>query len=237
MNGCEISLNRTGNGGHGGAGALGSGNGGNGGRGGGLYAFLGSAVVIDNCTISSNETGAGGLGASDGDGGDGGGIYGDTSLAIYNGTVANNSAAERGDGGGIWSRTAAFLVQDTIIADNEADTGSDCYGDLTSGGHNLIFDFNNCNLGGSQTSDITGVDPWLGPLQINAPGSTTTHAIPFASPAIDAGGCSRGLSTLDQRGVSRPQGEACDIGAYEFDPAAWRFRYFPLIPAASGSGR
>ena len=42
------------------------------------------------------------------------------------------------------------------------------------------------------------------------------------SPAIDAGnpsGCrdfAGELITTDQRGVARPQGAACDIGAYEF---------------------
>jgi hypothetical protein len=38
------------------------------------------------------------------------------------------------------------------------------------------------------------------------------------SPAIDAGSCtdSDGITvTVDQRGVARPQGATCDIGAFE----------------------
>ncbi len=45
-------------------------------------------------------------------------------------------------------------------------------------------------------------------------GPTLTHALLPGSPAIDAGVAVVGLST-DQRGTSRPQGRAPDIGAFE----------------------
>jgi len=53
-------------------------------------------------------------------------------------------------------------------------------------------------------------------LQDNG-GPTQTHALLQDSPAIDAGSCEAAESDIetDQRGVARPQGEACDIGAYE----------------------
>lgn len=54
----------------------------------------------------------------------------------------------------------------------------------------------------------------LGPLQDNG-GHTWTHALLPGSPAIDAIpniGCN---VATDQRGVSRPQGTNCDIGAFE----------------------
>jgi len=41
-----------------------------------------------------------------------------------------------------------------------------------------------------------------------------THALLFDSPARDAGGAS--CLPTDQRGVTRPQETACDIGAYEW---------------------
>ncbi len=56
------------------------------------------------------------------------------------------------------------------------------------------------------------MDPLLGPLADNG-GATQTFALLPGSPAIDAGqstGC-----PPDQRGVVRPQGAACDIGAFE----------------------
>ena len=43
-------------------------------------------------------------------------------------------------------------------------------------------------------------------------------AIPANSPAVDIAAC--GARTLDQRGLSRPQGATCDAGAYEVDTAA-----------------
>jgi len=50
-------------------------------------------------------------------------------------------------------------------------------------------------------------------------GATQTHALVTDSPAIDAGDnalCSDdAINSFDQRGVSRPQGSACDIGSFE----------------------
>jgi hypothetical protein len=43
-------------------------------------------------------------------------------------------------------------------------------------------------------------------------------ALGAGSPAIDAGS-NTGCPTTDQRGVTRPQGSQCDIGAYEYDSA------------------
>jgi hypothetical protein len=56
-------------------------------------------------------------------------------------------------------------------------------------------------------------DPMLGSLTNNG-GATQTMALLPASPAINAGKDASCLST-DQRGVTRPQGSHCDIGAYE----------------------
>jgi hypothetical protein len=45
---------------------------------------------------------------------------------------------------------------------------------------------------------------------------TLTRAPADGSPAIDHGGTrATGCPAADQRGVSRPQGPACDIGAVE----------------------
>jgi hypothetical protein len=70
-------------------------------------------------------------------------------------------------------------------------------------------------------------NPLLGPLQDNG-GPTFTQALLPDSPAIDAvpvADCTYDDDgnpatpevplTSDQRGVARPQGSACDIGAYE----------------------
>jgi hypothetical protein len=65
----------------------------------------------------------------------------------------------------------------------------------------------------------------LGLLQDNG-GPTDTQALSLGSPAVDhanPAGCTDSTNTLltvDQRGMTRPQGVACDVGAYELQPVA-----------------
>ena len=147
----------------------------------------------------------------------GGGIYNHAgTLTLTNGTVNANHASS--DGGGISNNTGATLeLVNTLIAGNEAPTGLDCFGLLTSLGHNLIGSDINCGFA-KIGSDLVGtplspIDPLLGPLQDNG-GPTLTHALLPGSLAIDAGDDERSPET-DQRGVTRPIGSASDIGSYE----------------------
>jgi hypothetical protein len=103
----------------------------------------------------------------------------------------------------------AVQTRDSVIAN--AGVGLNCGGQVTSLGHNLSSD-NSCNLTGA--GDLNGVDPRLTGLQNNG-GPTHTHGLYPNSPAIDAGD-NNGCPANDQRGVPRPQGAACDIGAYEY---------------------
>lgn len=66
---------------------------------------------------------------------------------------------------------------------------------------------------GSACTGVLNKNPILGPLQNNG-GFTQTMALGLNSPAIDVGKNLTCAST-DQRGVKRPQGDACDIGAFE----------------------
>src|SRR5439155_9788402 len=61
--------------------------------------------------------------------------------------------------------------------------------------------------------DRTHTDPKLEALAHNG-GPTETRALASDSPAINAAG-RLGCPKRDQRGVKRPKGPACDIGAYE----------------------
>jgi hypothetical protein len=141
-----------------------------------------------------------------------GGIVNSSRLDMYNTTVTNNTSSSVG--GGIFNFNIAIL-SNTIIGGNFGSAGSpDCFGTLTSRGHNLIQNTTGCTISGDTTGNVLGVDPMLGPLQDNG-GPTLTHALLTGSPAIDAGDESICPST-DQRGVARPQGAACDIGAFEF---------------------
>ena len=205
--------------------------------GGGIFS-IDSTATLTNSIVAYNW-------ASDTDGG---GIWNGTTLDLTNVTLSGNTAQARGGGlfnnFGSTSRlthaTVAFneavlgtggglylkeqitsTLRNSIVSNN---TGENCagLGSTTSAGYNLDSD-GTCQLAGS--GDLANTDPQLGPLQDNG-GPTDTHALLLGSPAanvIPPGLCP--LST-DQRGVTRPQGPACDIGAYE---AVWAQLYLPIV--------
>jgi hypothetical protein len=112
----------------------------------------------------------------------------------------------------------AVVVRGSIL-DGEVVCAQD--GDLepfsvTSEGYNIVSDLS-CGFTGP--GDVEGTDPLLGPLADNG-GPTWTRQPGPLSPAIDAvlagtAGLCDGSVPTDQRGVSRPQGSGCDIGAVE----------------------
>ncbi|MFZ5923061.1 MAG: choice-of-anchor Q domain-containing protein [Chloroflexota bacterium] len=138
----------------------------------------------------------------------GGGINNSNSLIITNSTFSHNSAVT--SGGGISNYGGGTLnYTNTIIANS---TGGDCFNNSTIGTNtsNLVED-------GSCSASLSG-DPNLRGIASNG-GRTSTMALAPGSPALDAGNdaaCSGSpVNGLDQRGVARPQGAHCDIGAYE----------------------
>ena len=109
-------------------------------------------------------------------------------------------------------------LKNSLLSGGDAPTGPDCAGTLTSYGYNLIEDTTGCTIDGDETGNIYGEDPLLGPLADNG-GYTLTHALLRGSPAIDtasANDVDGNLVVVDQRGITRPQGLANDIGAFEF---------------------
>ena len=164
---------------------------------------------INNSTISGNTTN-----------GNGGGIYNQRPLFINNSTITDNTAG--GSGGGGISNNSTLNFKNTIIAgNNTTTTGPDCSGGpMTSEQHNLVQDVTGCTIVGDLTGNITGQDPLLGVLADNG-GPTQTHALTSGSPAIDTGHPAtpgtggNACEANDQRGITRPQGSACDIGAFE----------------------
>ena len=126
---------------------------------------------------------------------------------------------------------ATATAKNTIIAANTADLGPDVFGPFVSGGYNLIGNPSIPGLTGTlQPTDKTGVAPQLGPLADNggpragAPGATlptlTERVLP-GSPALDAvpaASCTDAAGAplaTDERGLARPFGVGCEIGAYE----------------------
>jgi len=177
------------------------------GNGGAIFQQAGS-LKLTNATLSGNEAGVGGGLATNG-----------VPIELVNDTVTGNSLPASGgtsgpNGGGFAlsgaSTPGTVGVVNTIIAQN---TGGDCSGSLSTldGGHNLDGD-GSCVAGAA--GDATSPDPKLGAPSNNG-GSVLTDAELAGSPAIDTG-TDTGCPPADARGVSRPQGAACDKGAYEY---------------------
>jgi hypothetical protein len=112
-------------------------------------------------------------------------------------------------------------MTNTIVANNTGDntpsTNGDCLVDdeFDSSANNLDTDGSCAAATNSGVTTVTPAALALGPLANNG-GNTSTRAIPVTSAALNAGNNSTCEST-DQRGISRPQGATCDIGAFEQD--------------------
>ena len=227
IRGSTFSGNVAGAGGGGGGGSSlgGGGAGGVGGSGGGV-SVLNSA--INNSTFNANSAGPGGPGGASvfggnvgGAGGNGGGIDGIWSvdfstLAVNNAGLGGSPSGANGTGGGVHSGSSRILntsiVANNFAAASASDSGANCGAPAPSGTNDLSFPV------ATGCPGATG-NPLLAPLAANG-GLTATMALNPGSPAIDAlpaGSCA--VST-DQRGIARPQGSACDVGAYELVPTS-----------------
>ena len=116
--------------------------------------------------------------------------------------------------------TIAYTVSDNFTGyDYDKFRGANCLSPINSLGYNLTDDI---TCGFTQPGDLVVADAMLGPLQDNG-GPTETHDLLPGSPAIDAGSVNCPPPDTDQRGVARPQGTDCDIGAVEFvpEPEGW----------------
>jgi CSLREA domain-containing protein len=178
--------NATGGNGSGGA-ASGSATGGNGGNGGAGAVHALGALSLSQTTIAGLNLGSGGAPGG---------------TASGNGTKTNGSTGAEGPGA-IRSDTGTTVTA-SILRGN-ADLG--CTGTFTDGGHNITAATSGC--------PGTDADPKLAALADNG-GPTQTMALQSGSAAIDfVPPTGAGCEPVDQRGVTRPHGAACDAGAYE----------------------
>lgn len=213
--------------------------------GGGAIFQGGGSGSITGSSITGNSTKS-----------SGGGVLNFGSLTITNSTIAENTAAS---GGGIFQNSGTLILSYSTIGKNIAGSGvnlanasgsvvaggtilamgsgggATCSGNaVTDNGFNLSSD-NSCGFSVGNQS-LPASNPEFGSLG-NYGGTNDTLPLLSNSPAIDAGGTSTdGCPGSDQRGASRPEGLACDIGAYEaFAPA------FPDSPTlgsiTTGSGQ
>jgi predicted outer membrane repeat protein len=165
---------------------------------------------------------------------DGGALFvaGASTVELNNVTISGNTAdadgGGTGDGGGLYNAFGSVDVRNSILAGNvdlggEAPNCSQQTGTIpfVSGGHNLLGSLDECVDPSIKGSDRLNVgNPRLAPLAYNG-GFTKTMALRRNSPALNHGSprkpgtSENSCEKRDQRGVKRPQGPRCDIGAYE----------------------
>jgi parallel beta-helix repeat protein len=197
--------------------------------GGGMYNVYGS-LTLTNVTFKGNSsTGAGGgmhnrglnptitnVTFSGNAAGVGGGMYNSASNPMMtNVTFSGNSAVNHG--GGMYIDNYSYpQFYDTIFWGNTAPgIGGQIYN--YSGNTNSsdsIVQGGCADASWTCGTIILTADPMLGTLG-NYGGFTQTISLLAGSAAIDMGNDATCAAT-DQRGITRPQGSHCDIGAYEF---------------------
>lgn len=168
-------------------------------------------LTIINSTLSGNSAT---------DGGRGGAIYNFSGTSTITFSTFSGNSADDG-GGAIADNDGTLILKNTLLAGQSS--GGNCFGSGTesSDGYNLSDD-STCTFltqtGDQNDSSTAGLSP--SGLQNNG-GPTQTIALLPTSSAVNAVPVSACTDTVgnkistDQRGVKRPQGSGCDIGAYE----------------------
>jgi hypothetical protein len=202
-------------------------------NGGGIYNDVCGSTNITNGTISDNATF-----------GNGGGIFNQVSFGcgtfaiLNNVTVAYNTCGApsgmtpgNGDGGGFFNADAGggFVgltnIANSLFAWNfDLDTVNTTYRPDYSGrffstsGYNFVQDQTGTTFVGTTTGNLPNFsNPNIGVLRGNG-GPTDTVALYLGSAEINTGNPGPGGTSCagtDQRGVARPVGTRCDIGAFE----------------------
>ncbi len=191
-------------------------------QGGGLWTSAGARLT--NVTFTGNEALNPAVSdTSDWRRGNGGALVGANGVEINNSTFVGNRAGFNGGAiaGSGTSPTSPIVIRNSLIVNN---TGGNVWGiqqqctsTLTDGGNNLQWpnkSTNNWNdyncLGTIATANPA---PGFGPVADNG-GPVPTIALLPGSMALNVGNTATCAPT-DARGMPRPQGAGCDLGAYE----------------------
>lgn len=212
------------------------------GTGGGIWTGGAGSTILRNLTFDSNTSLVSGAAISL-----------NAPANLNNLTLSLNFSDNdfNGTGDGALEVNGPVTVSNSIIAGNidfsiviAGTVNNDCAvgpsGTLTSAGNNLFGVLGNaCVLASAQPGDQGGVpgsplDPELQPFDVY--GGTVEVFLPMASsPAVEAGstaapGNPGACEPEDARGVPRPQGSRCDIGAAELDDLIFRDGFDPPLP-------
>ena len=191
--------------------------------GGGIWN--GGALTLMNSTVSGNVAAVGGR-----ESGLGGGIYNVGMATVTNSTLSGNTDD------GISNEGTMTLTSSTVEGYGTFSYGisndgtltmtnslivSDCEGDIVSNGYNIESPLegpgDTCGFDRPTDQPSVSLDDLdFQPLADNG-GPTMTHAITTDSAALNKIPPEDCEVDKDQRGVERPQGPTCDIGAFELE--------------------
>ncbi len=203
---------------------------------------LANDTIVANRAFGVSASGAGNTSCRPDIGSCGGGVAisasSGTTAWVTNTTIANNIAIEGGGIEGDADPSVVWLVNS--IASGSTSDGTTAISDLAgsfASGHSTNNVVQSAGSATGITGSAVGVAPLLGPLgdygsTIPLPDGAHPQTLPLlpGSPAFVAGDvttCANNLATapgatspfgggaIDERGVTRPQSTACDIGAFE----------------------
>jgi hypothetical protein len=167
-----------------------------------------SNATFTNVTFSGNSVASG----------YGGGMFNFGGSPVLNNVTFSGNTAYY-SGGALYNHSSAHpTISNTIFWGNSP---QEIINDSNNGAVTVIIKdsvvLGGCPVNTSICANIITADPNLDVLADNG-GLTQTIALFPGSSAIDAGGKISGCAVSDQRGISRPQGAGCDIGAFELVP-------------------
>lgn len=169
-------------------------------REGGGMSISDGVVSLGNTTISGNSADLGG-----------GGIYLDSAGAtLTHVTVANNEVRLARQAAGIYAEGRSVLELHNTVLDNPG--AANCYFGGRASLTIVTASASTDRSCGTRNVEVVAASG-LAPLAANG-GPTETHLPDVQSPLIDAGETVSDVTT-DQRGETRPSGDATDIGAVE----------------------
>ena len=179
------------------------------------FYFLGStnggAVWSANVLVATNDT-------FYSDAADlGGALYVKGAATVSNATFDGNTAGlpnATGTGGAIYKESGALTLNSSLVARSFQSDNCTFASGATTGNVSLSTD-DTCHFGVGRDD----VPVKLGDLDTNGGPVPTIRLLP-GSAAIDDGGTSGQCTKHDVRGVLRPKGLRCDVGAFEFQPCS-----------------
>jgi hypothetical protein len=172
-------------------------------RSGGGIANLVATLTVTNSTVSGNLASLRGGGVYNV-----GSPYYDSSLVLLRRSLFSGNTAP--SGAEVFHGTYVITVNDFNLFGQAALTTAQALAGFTPGATNIT-----ATTDGTTPTALSAI---LDPTLADNGGPTSTQTLVTGSPALDASPADSDCPPIDQRGVPRPQGAACDIGAVELVP-------------------